>query len=342
MTEQLKAREGDFLETKEYLIFDVKGLIHPPDRVIAYLRYYPDSKGDRIKRNQRFSKIYPISDRYDFLRKFFPQYLFYDSFSKLMLQAIPLDCIKKRYDPAQRLKDIMKKGAQDSIEKDVVAFSSIIREASGISVDKLGISGSILVGLHKDESDIDIVVYGSENCWEIYEALEHLADDTNGPIRKYDEKGLRNMFDFRAKGTPVSFRDFVKYEKRKRLQGYFNTRDFFIRFIKDWGEISEEYGDFSYESVGRCIAQGIVIDESEAVFTPCKYILGKSKVISGVKVKAIREIVSYRGRFCEQARTGEKVSASGKIELVKSKDGEEYYRLLLGGNERDFMVLLES
>ncbi|MFX0088666.1 MAG: hypothetical protein ACFE7S_02010 [Candidatus Hodarchaeota archaeon] len=340
MTGNLKAREGDFLETNEYLIFDVKGLIHPPDRVIAYLRYYPDSSGDRIRKNQRFSKIYPISERYEFLRKFFPQYLFYDSFSKLMLQAIPLDFIKKRYDPAQRLKEIAEKGAQDSVEKDVMAFGNIIREASGISVENIGISGSVLVGLHKDESDIDLIVYGSRNCWKVYEALERLLDDSNSRVRKYDEKGLKNMFDFRVRGAPVSFRDFVECEKRKRLQGYFNTRDFFIRFVKDWGEISEEYGDSSYESVGRCNVQGIVIDESEAIFTPCKYILGKSEVISGVKVKAIREIVSYRGRFCEQARTGERVSASGKIEFVKSKDGEKYYRLLLGGNERDFMILL--
>lgn len=342
MTGKLRAREGDFLETNEHLIFDVKGLIHPPDRLIAYLRYYPDSNGDRIRGNQRFSKIYPISERYEFLRKFFPQYLFFDSVSKSMLQAIPLDFIKKRYDPAQKLREIVRKGAQDSVEKDVMAFGNIIKEASGIPFEKLGISGSVLVSLHKDGSDIDLVVYGSRNCRKAYEALEHLLDDSKSLVRKYDMKGLRNMFDFRVKSAPVSFRDFVKYEKRKRLQGYFKTRDFFIRFVKDWDEISEEYGDFLYEPIGRCKVQGIVIDESEAIFTPCKYILGKSKVMSGVKVKAIQEIVSYRGRFCEQARAGESISASGKIELVKSKDGEKYYRLLLGGNDRDFMVLPES
>ena len=76
----------------------------------------------------------------------------------------PLDFIKKQYDPTHRLKDITKKGAQDSVEKEVVAFANIIREASGIPVEKLGISGSILVGLHKDESDIDLIAYGSKTC----------------------------------------------------------------------------------------------------------------------------------------------------------------------------------
>lgn len=33
--------EGDFVETHDHLIFDVKGFLHPQDRVIAFLRYVP-------------------------------------------------------------------------------------------------------------------------------------------------------------------------------------------------------------------------------------------------------------------------------------------------------------
>ncbi len=43
----LMVREGDFIETHEGLVFDVKGLVHPPERVIAFLRYYPSPKGKR-------------------------------------------------------------------------------------------------------------------------------------------------------------------------------------------------------------------------------------------------------------------------------------------------------
>jgi len=43
--DEVRAREGDFLETLEGLIFDVKGLLHPDARVIAYLRYLPDPHG---------------------------------------------------------------------------------------------------------------------------------------------------------------------------------------------------------------------------------------------------------------------------------------------------------
>jgi len=53
---RFKAREGDFIETFEGLIFDVKGLIHPPNRIIAFLRYFPDEKGERKKNSKRYRR----------------------------------------------------------------------------------------------------------------------------------------------------------------------------------------------------------------------------------------------------------------------------------------------
>ena len=74
----LRAREGDFIETREGLIFDVKGLVHPPDRVVAYLRYLEDPSGDRRRGDKTYTKVYSLSDREKTLRNRYPQYLFYD------------------------------------------------------------------------------------------------------------------------------------------------------------------------------------------------------------------------------------------------------------------------
>ena len=40
-----KILEGYAVETVEKLIFAVKGLVHPPDRLIAYMRYLPTCGG---------------------------------------------------------------------------------------------------------------------------------------------------------------------------------------------------------------------------------------------------------------------------------------------------------
>ncbi len=75
----VEAREGDLIEVSEGALFDVKGLVHPPRRVVAFIRYYPNSRGERLKGGVRFSKVYSLSKRYNLLKEKFPQYLVYDS-----------------------------------------------------------------------------------------------------------------------------------------------------------------------------------------------------------------------------------------------------------------------
>jgi len=54
----------------------------------------------------------------------------------------------------------------------------------------------------------------------------------------------------------------------------------------------------------------------------------------------ITEINSFRGRFCEQAIKGEKVLVEGKLERVSYKDKEIYFRILLGAEVQDKMIIL--
>jgi predicted nucleotidyltransferase len=58
----------------------------------------------------------------------------------------------------------------------------------------------------------------------------------------------------------------------------------------------------------------------------------------GPAVDDLREITSFRGRFCEQAREGERVLARGKLEKVVVREGEVYYRLPLGGRGDSMIV----
>ena len=76
---KIRTREGDLLETGDNVLFDVKGLVHPSNRVVAFLRYVPDPDGDRERAGTRYRKVYALSERYALLRQAFPQYLVYDS-----------------------------------------------------------------------------------------------------------------------------------------------------------------------------------------------------------------------------------------------------------------------
>lgn len=333
-------REGDFIETWQGLIFDVKGLVHPPDRVIAFIRYYPSRAGKRRSGKHLYDKVYSLSKRYEWLKENAPEYLVYDPIFDEVLCEVPISHIKKHYKPIETLRRLRKTRNPDALERMIVEMASLLKSSASIPWNAVGASGSVMVGLHTTSSDIDLVVYGSENCWRVYHAIEALFKDHSCPLKPYSSADLRRLFDFRSKDTIMSFEDFVKTESRKLLQGKFGERDYFIRFVKDFNEIGERYGSIHYRNCGYAKIEADVVDDSEAIFTPCTYKIENVKVIEGPKLQPIKEIVSFRGRFCEQARKGETIVAQGKIEhVMDNRSGSEYFRLILGNRPEDYMIL---
>jgi predicted nucleotidyltransferase len=333
-------REGTFIKTKDYTIFEVKGLVHPPNKIVAFPRFILDSHGNRMHENRVYKKIYSISERFTFLEQKYPQYVVHDPVFDEKLCEVPIRDIKNVYNPINRLKRLRNSKKLDDLEAAALLCLKILKETADVPWNKLGVSGSLLVGMHTEKSDIDPIVYGVENCRKVHAALRKLLEEDGTPFRRYSLKDLRVLFDFRSKDTAMSFEDFVAVESRKIFQGKFLGRDYFIRFVKAPGEVDEKYGEIHYSNVGYGKIEAVVVDDSEAIFTPCKYKIEDVKVVEGPRLKPIMEIVSFRGRFCEQARKDERVIAQGKIEHVKDyRKGEEYYRLLIGNNPADHMIL---
>ena len=336
----MKAKEGDLIETRAGLIFDVKGLIHPPSRVIAFPRFIPDFLGNRKNKRTTYRKVYALSERFKFLEEKFPHYIKYDPVFDEELCEVPIDAVKKHYEPTKKLRELRSSNSLDMLEGLALQLVKLLKETANIPWRAIGISGSIMVGLHTSNSDIDPIVYGSENCRRVYAALKGLLNEKHGPFKPYVGEDLKTLFDFRSKDTMINYEDFVRTESRKVLQGKFLQKDYFIRFVKDWGEIDEKYGDVHYVNFGYAKIKAVIVDDSEAIFTPCTYKISDLQVLEGTKADSIEEIASFRGRFCEQARKGEVVIAQGKVEQVidKRKD-REYFRLLLGNKPSDYMIL---
>jgi len=338
----VKAWEGDLIETFDGNIFDVKGLVHPPRKVIAFIRFTPDPTGDRKKDRVTYKKVYPLHERFDLLQKKFPQYLVHDQVFNEWLCEVPIDAIKRHYKPMDYLQKLHQKKQLTQLEKAALHLAELLKKNADVSWSKLGVSGSLLVGLQTLKSDIDLIVYGSQNCYKVYNSLRTLMNDKNSQVRSYSREELRRLFDFRSKDTSIPFEDFVRTESRKALQGKFNGRDFYIRCVKDWDEIDEQYGTVHYQPVGYAKIKATVIDDSQMIFTPCQYKIDNVEIVEGPKAESIREIVSFRGRFCEQARNRESVRAQGKIERVQRKGEQESFRLLLGNNVSDYMILMKK
>jgi len=335
----MKTREGDFVDTGE-AIFDVKGLVHPPNRTIAFIRYFLDEKGERKRNDRTYRKVYSLSKRYALLKRSFPRYLVYDAVFDETLCEVPKGDIKWHHKPVKKLQEMRSSNDMDALESKALRLTEVLKERASIPWDAIGVSGSILVGLHGAHSDIDSIVYGSKNCRKAYFALKDFSRNLDGQFKSYNEKDLKGLFDFRSNDSSADFESFVRTESRKVMQGKFLETDYFVRFVKDWNEVDEAYGDVQYRNNGVAKVKATIADDSEAIFTPCVYKVGSVQVLDAPRAEDIEEIVSFRGRFCEQARVGESVTAQGKLEHVNDRRrGREYFRLLLGNKPSDFMVL---
>jgi predicted nucleotidyltransferase len=336
----MRFREGDYIKTHEELVFDVKGLMHPPTRVIAFIRYFPDETGDRKKDGRLYSKVYSLSKRYALLRERFPRYLVHDHVFDENLCEVPTSEVKRHYKPVEKLEQMRSSTSIDKLENLALQCAEQLKNAANIPWKAIGISGSLMVGLHTESSDMDPVVYGSDNCEKVYSTLKDMLKNEDSSFEAYTREDLKRLFDFRSKDTRTSFEDFVRTEARKVLQGKFMGRDYFIRCVKDWNEVEGTYGDVHYENMGYARIKATIADVSEAIFTPCTYKIKNVRVIEGPKPEPIEEIASFRGRFCEQASEDEVIVAQGKIELVKNhRRNIEYFRLLFGNQPSDFMIL---
>ncbi|HVP21065.1 MAG TPA: hypothetical protein VMS73_04315, partial [Anaerolineaceae bacterium] len=108
-------------------------------------------------------------------------------------------------------------------------------------------------------------------------------------------------------------------------------------FLKEIEEAGETYGSRSYFPEGKAEIEATITDDRDAIFTPCCYSLGEVRFLNGIQVNDLREIVSFRGRYCEQAQKGDRVQAAGTLERIQDQGGRSWRRIILGNNVEDSM-----
>jgi len=313
-----KGIEGDYLETKEnHLFFDIKGYHHPQDRKICFLRFYPASNGDRIKEGKKYKKIYSLDKRYQKVREEYPQYLFFSNEQQLA-----------------------------NFELDLVQLCELFIKKGKMLENSIGISGSPMVGLNKEKSDLDILIYGTRESLEFQDNLKKMFNVSKS-LRKYNMQEYKTHYDWRFGGSSFSFEYFLKSEKRKLHQGKFNGNDFFIRYIKSPEDWKGNFYDYKFKNLGRIEIKAKIVDSTDSIFTPCSYkingieITDKNLIVNNINLKDITEINSFRGRFCEHAKDGERVLVKGKLEEVVFKDSQKYLRILLTNQIHDKMIVID-
>nr|KXH72670.1 MAG: hypothetical protein AM325_01175 [Candidatus Thorarchaeota archaeon SMTZ1-45] len=324
--------EGYFIITTENLIFEVKGVVHPRNRVIAYLRYVPsDNESSELVTNYR--KIYALHEREKYLQTNYPSYLWFSKSHGRVVQSVPNDRIKSILNPMDCLINLRSHiDDVSNLGQASVNLSERLVESTGIELSNIGITGSQLIGISREDSDIDLVVYGSDVCRSFYSNMSKNIDLITG-IKRYTGILLDEHVSFRW-GAHESMRLILrKIEQSKILQGLFEEYHFFVRLVKIPDDLNYVYGDISFQMKGQQLVTGKILNDSDAIFTPCEYL------VECYEIPNLKKLVSYRGRFTEQIIRDEFFEAQGRLEIVTNhKKEEQYMQLVLGELPTDYLI----
>lgn len=299
-------RIRDFIETKEGLLFAVVSYSHPRGIYQAYLRYYPSLSGERTRGEVKYAKISSTRESDEYLKANHPLYVNEKG------QHVPRGRVRAIHRPEKRLKEILKQPG-DELEKKVAELSALF---SAIPVEKKGITGSILVGLHDSRSDIDFVFYGTKNHLRARNILKELI--ATGDVDELSDEQWWRLYAKRFPVKTLTYEEFLWHEKRKYHRGSLDGTIFDLLLVRDAEELVKEE-EKSLQGLGLATLRGRVTDASLAFDSPAVY---KVRFEDGTGV----EIYSYTHTYAGQAFEGELVEARG----VLKKTAKNELRLVVG------------
>jgi predicted nucleotidyltransferase len=263
----------------------------------------------------RAEKLYTAKSYKSFIetfRKNFPDYVYYCYLRNKELITAPLNLIEQVYVPKDRLTALRKMKKPDSLQKMALDLINMLSEASGVGLEDFGIHGSIALNMHAPESDIDFVVYGSENFRVVEETIVRLVNT-----------GKLNYI--------VSNR----LDAARKFQGRYKDKIFMYNATRKPEEVKTRYGTARFSSIDPVRFQCTVSDDTEAMFRPATYKIANYKPLdaqSGLPIDKIPDrVVSNIGCYRNVARKNSEIKVAGQLERVEAiKTGAVHYQVVVG------------
>ena len=341
--------ESSIITTKDGLHCQGYGNEHPLGSILVKPKYIPTSLVESSvlpyrflsgRKMNRLNLWAPPEELKKYLLQFksaYPHYIFKSNLhdEPRLFFSIPIDNIERIYFPRRGFKELMSMppASLDAYLQKVYTFSLFLLK-SGLEIKDLGITYSTLMGHYDSEiSDINIVVYGKKNFWKLMEFFHNSVHDL---LRWKTDKEWLHFRNFRHRSLFFGEEDFLHSMRRKKSEGHFDNTLFVIFAAEKEDEVWFKWGEENYPSLGLVTIQGKVTGNFNSVVRPGCYEIEESTIIERPSTLSPKEnipvtkIVFYSRDYCLLAFPGEKIMASGILERVKPKEGEAYYRLVVG------------
>ncbi len=331
--------DRDLFETDEGYIFCVVAEHHPPDRVTSYLKYVPTRQESIWKKGEksleRIMKTYGAAQyekSKELVREIFRKYVTYDKYLNIELVQVPIKEIRIHYKPEERIREILKE-PKDMLEEITGELVGIISDNSKISIDYIGVTGSLLAKIHNiEKSDIDLLIYSKKNTSQAIETLRELSRKN---ILIFDKKIIEicvNDISKYIKGLDIE--NIAKIVRRRMPRMIYRDRIFSVNFVRTFLEKYEKYGEYYYKKLYPVKIRAKVIDSSESYYNPAVYFISDVRSIEPLDIPKIDEVASYENIFSGIAKEGEEIIVYGMLEKkTHTRSGTESYRVVIGSIE---------
>jgi predicted nucleotidyltransferase len=278
----LRTRLRDFIITDDDWIFAVADYSHEKG-VRSVLRYVPDPQGSRGK-NKKYRK-FDFDDAFRFMRSERPEWV-------EDVHIVPWENVKMILAPNERLPFVARKNQK--VQKIVNTLKKVIE------FDKMGITGSLLVDLQNDSSDVDFIVYGSS--W--FKARDKIAQ------AKKEKDAITEISDrmwneiYKKRKPDISYEEFLVHELRKGNRGMVDGTYFDLLYVRDWEDIDHFTRGID---IGTAKIKALVINADFSFDSPAIY---------EVDHPEISYVLSYTHTYAGQALANEVIEAQGMVEIA--------------------------
>ena len=324
----MKVNTRFYLKTRDNLFFAANSYNHPKTHYIAFLRYVPCDDGDRVLDGVRYKKV-NSNEAYDYLKRNHPDYLFeWNIINKKMMGVLKEDVVEV-YDPILGLKKIRENRNKSSLYEKICLLSDTFHDCAGIAYENMGVTGSSLIGLENETSDIDFIVFGLDEHRRAIEFYSNAKNDKNVCLDAIGDDYWEFVYDKRIKDDSMSFNEFKWYESRKNNRGVINNTLFDILLNRKEDEIDIDE-NVSINQLEKIRIKCDIIDDSLSYDNPATYTISNVEFLEG-RPRNIESIISFTHTYTGIVKNNERVIASGVCEEYLYKDsGKKIYKLIIG------------
>jgi predicted nucleotidyltransferase len=325
---RMKVYTRYYIKTRDNLFFAVNSYNHPKSHYISFLRYIPSDDGDRTLNGVRYKKV-GSEEAYEYLRKNHPEYLFEWNISNKKMMGVPKGDVIKVYNPIEGLSKIRENKNKSSLYEKITLLSDIFHNYAGISYDNMGVSGSSLIGLENETSDIDFIIFGIDNHRRAIEFYSKAKHDEGIALEAINDDYWEFVYDKRIKDDSMSLDEFKWYESRKNNRGIIRDTLFDILLNRNDDEIDDD------ENIDIVQLENVriscdICEDSLSYDSPATYNISNVSFLEGTP-RNIESIVSFTHTYTGIVRNYERVIASGVCEEYLNKDtGQKKYKLIIG------------